>query len=208
MDFQQRDLLNLIRETCQHPPKSVGRQKGLTQIFRLIARSGKLWKESGLDYEDAWQQMALYFCQNLCTVYDPDRSSVTTWLNYYLKRRLQEARGRQQKQKKHFVSREIRVGDELLDILEMIPAPPDIRPMLEKTREWAETDPTGELRRTHIRGRPDVNCQFLILRRLPPETSWEAIAAEVGLPLTTLSSFYHRNCLPRLRKFAEMEGYL
>ncbi|MGC9525725.1 MAG: sigma-70 family RNA polymerase sigma factor [Limnospira sp.] len=208
MDFQERDLLKLIQETCQHPPKSVGRQKGLTQIFRFIARSGKLWQESHPDYEDAWQQMALYFCQNLCQVYDPDRSSVTTWLNQYLKRRLLDSRLRRQKQKNRFISSQIAVGDELFDILETIPSPPDIRPMLEKTRQWAETDPTGELRRTHIRGRPDVNCQFLILRRLPPETSWEAIAAQVGLPFTTLSSFYHRNCVPHLRKFAEMEGYL
>jgi hypothetical protein len=62
--------------------------------------------------------------------------------------------------------------------------------------------------RTHIAGRPEVNAQVLILRRLPPEASWKELSAEFNLPISTLSSFYQRQCIPRLRKFGESEGYL
>jgi hypothetical protein len=73
---------------------------------------------------------------------------------------------------------------------------------------WVQTDSEGELRRTCIKGRPDVNCQVLILQRLPPEVSWKELSEEFGLSIPTLSSFYQRQCLPRLRKFAELEGLL
>jgi hypothetical protein len=34
------------------------------------------------------------------------------------------------------------------------------------------------------------------------------LSEEFGLSIGTLSSFYKRQCLPRLRKFAEEQGYL
>ena len=71
-----------------------------------------------------------------------------------------------------------------------------------------EADPQGELRGIYITNRPDVTAQILILRRLPPETSWKDLAADYKLSVSTLSSFYQRQCLPRLRKFGELEGYL
>jgi hypothetical protein len=73
---------------------------------------------------------------------------------------------------------------------------------------WAKTDSEGELCGTYIKGRPDVNCQVLILKRLPPEVSWKELSEEFGLSIPTLSSFYQRQCLPRLRKFAELQGLL
>jgi hypothetical protein len=77
---------------------------------------------------------------------------------------------------------------------------------LEDLETWAQTDSEGELRRTCIKGRPDVNCQVLILKRLPPEVSWKELSEEFTLSIPTLSSFYQRQCIPRLRKFAESEG--
>jgi hypothetical protein len=79
---------------------------------------------------------------------------------------------------------------------------------LEELEIWAKTDSDGELRGTYIKGRPDVNCQVLILKRLPPEVSWKDLSEEFRLSIPTLSSFYQRQCLPRLRKFAELEGLL
>ena len=85
---------------------------------------------------------------------------------------------------------------------------PDIPPILETTRKWIETDPNGELRRTYIQGNPKVNCQVLLLQRLPPESSWEDLAVQYQMSVSTLSSFYRRQCLPRLREFGESQGYL
>ena len=96
---------------------------------------------------------------------------------------------------------------DLVDPIENLAAEPDIPPILDDVQRWAEADESGELRRVKIEG-SQVTCQTLILRRLPPEASWKDLAAEFGLSISTLSSFYQRQCLPRLRKFGETQGYL
>jgi hypothetical protein len=98
--------------------------------------------------------------------------------------------------------------EEALHPLDQVAAQPDVPPILEEVSRWAEADVNGELQHIHIEGQPDVNCQTLILRRLPPETSWKDLAKEFGLSVSTLSSFYQRQCMPRLRKFGESQGYL
>lgn len=208
-------LQSLIEETCRHPPQSVERQRGLTQLYRLIVKSGKLWREYTPYYEEVWQQTWLYFCLNLCEAttakdkYEADRSSVTTWLNFYLKQRLKDRALKAQHQKNRMVSASQPIdGDDTLTFLDTFEAPRDIPPILQATREWVETDPEGELQRIHIRGRKDVTCQLLLRRRLPPKTSWEELSTELNLPVSTLHSFYQRKCMPQLRKFGESEGYL
>jgi DNA-directed RNA polymerase specialized sigma24 family protein len=211
----EEQLSHLVEEACRHPAGSPERQKLLTQIIRLTA--GKLWKESNPYYQDALQQTWLYFCRNICEgttgqVYDSSLSSVITWLNVYLRRRLQDFYRIQQRQQARTVSTSVyqsASGDmsEGLDPVDMLVAPAETPPILDNVRIWAKTDSNGELRRVHIQGHPEVNCQVLILKRLPPEVSWKELAAEFNLAVPTLSSFYQRQCLPRLRKFAEMEGY-
>lgn len=211
------ELRQLVEEACKHPPGSLPRQKGMTQVIRLV--TGKLWSENVPYYQDALQQTWIYFCQNLCEAttgdrYNPERSTVTTWLNYYLRRRLQDFYIDRQKQQVRTVSGKVktsRSGEssaEVVDPIDILPANPDVPPILNEVRAWAEADKTGELRRVHIEGHPQVNCQELILRRLPPETSWKDLSAEFGLTVSTLSSFYQRQCLPRLRKFGESQGYI
>ncbi|MCL1491461.1 MAG: hypothetical protein M1G31_12010 [Pseudanabaena sp. Salubria-1] len=95
IDLEQQ-LAELVIETCQHPQGTIARQHGLTSLIRLINRSQKLWKDNSPYYEDALQQTWLYFCRNLCeattakSAYDSDRSNVITWMNAYLKYRLQD----------------------------------------------------------------------------------------------------------------------
>lgn len=206
----------LVSEACGHPPGSPQRQKLLTQIIRLTAN--RLWRESTPYYQDALQQTWLYFCRNVCEgltgqIYDPTYGSVITWLNAYLKRRLQDFYTNQNREQATTVSPRIRQSTsggirETIDPVDNLPATPQAPPILENLEIWAKTDSEGELRRTYIKGRPDVNCQVLILKRLPPEVSWRELSEEFELSIPTLSSFYQRQCLPRLRKFAELEGLL
>ena len=214
MSIAQDDLTPLVREICQHDPGSPQRQKGLTALIRTVRP--KLWCENTPYYEDALQQTWVYCCRNLCACttgkqYDPTQASVVTWLNAYLKRRLQDGFTAAQQQKKLMVSEFSRSGDDasgdrsLLDTLE---STPDIPPMLDRVKQWAETDPDGELRQSHIEGHPNITCQVLLLRRLPPETPWKELATEFGVSVGSLSSFYTRQCLPRLRNFGKAEGYL
>ncbi len=214
--FSEEQLPYLVAQACQHPAGSAQRQKNLTKIIRLAAN--KLWKENTPYYQDALQQTWLYFCHNICEgntgkPYDLNRGSVLTWLNFYLKQRLRDCYINKQKETLTRVSIPLGQWDSVqthqnVDPIENIPANPDVPPLLEEIKSWAKTDPEGELRRIHITNRPDVTCQLLILRRLPPEESWKALAAELNLTISTLSSFYQRQCLPRLRKFGELEGYL
>jgi hypothetical protein len=209
-------LRNLVAEACGHPHGSPQRQKLLTQIIRLTAN--RLWRESTPYYQDALQQTWLYFCRNVCEgltgqIYDPTYGSVITWLNAYLKRRLQDFYLNQNREQATTVPLRIRQStsggtSEIIDPVDNLPATPQVPPILEDLETWAKTDSHGELRGTYIKGRPDVNCQVLILKRLPPEVSWRELSEEFGLSIPTLSSFYQRQCLPRLRKFAELEGLL
>lgn len=210
----EEQFRQLVAQICRHPLGSLQRQQGLTKLIRLISHSKKLWQENTLYYQDALQQTWMYLCQNLCESgtgqkYNPDRSSVTTWLNRYLKWRLLDFRlAEQANQKRKSIIKSGEKSDRATDPIENLAASPDIPPILESTRNWCLSDPEGELQSLSIRGHPTVTCQVLILKRLPPETSWEDLSREFGISVSTLSSFYQRQCLPQLRKFGETEGYL
>ncbi len=209
-------LRGLVSEACKNPPGSPHRQKRLTQIIRLT--TSKLWRETTPYYQDALQQTWLYFCRNICEgttgqAYDPNYGTIITWLNAYLKRRLQDFYLNQHREKAITVPMKVYQSgsgesSDILDPIDNLAATPEAPPILENIRAWAEEDAKGELRGTCIKGHPDVNCQVLILKRLPPEASWKELSEEFSLQIPTLSSFYQRQCLPRLRKFAEFEGYL
>ena len=206
-------LHQLVTEACKYPVGSRERQKNLTKIIRLI--NSKLWRENAPYYEDALQQTWIYFCQNLCEAktakqaYDPNRASVITWLNNYLKRRLQDHYLRVQKEKATQASvRKFDDTGDSFDLVANIPAPPQPPTLLPELKKWLAADPENKLRKTYIQNHPEVNCQVLILRRLPPETPWKQLEKEFGISSKTLSSFYQRKCLLYLRKFAQSEGYL
>jgi len=207
----EQQLKQLVQETCQHPHGSIARQRALTSLIRLINRSQKLWKDSSTYYEDALQLTWLYFCRNLCeaitakSAYDSDRSNVITWMNAYLKRRLQDMYIENQQQQLQHVLEEgedRKITDQIVD---RIIAPPQPSNLLDQVRQWVESDKTKVLQRTYIRDRADVNAQVLILRRLPPESSWQILAQEFALPVSTLSSFYQRKCIPLLKEFYEQQ---
>lgn len=204
-------LDSLVTEACKHPPGSAARQRNLTRIIRLIGP--KLWREHTPYYPDALQQTWVYFCQNICEgntgrAYDPERGTIVTWLNFYLKKRLHDFYTDARKQEKTIAAPKSDDSTESPDPLENIASEPDVPPLLEQVKQWVEEDADGELSCIHIANRPEVTAQVLILRRLPPETSWKDLATEFNLSVSTLSSFYQRQCLPRLRKFGESEGYL
>lgn len=207
MSELDQQIRELVAEACGHPPGSPLRQRKLTQVIRLV--SSKLWKESVSYYQDALQQTWIYFCKNICAAYDPNLASVPTWLNAYLKRRLQDGYIAAQKQAQQEIPSWQNQDGEWVNVADTLPdLRGDVEPIWEKVRVWAKEDQDGELRQIHIEGRPEITCQVLILRRLLSETSWKALSEEFGIAIPTLSSFYRRQCMPRLRKFGETEGYM
>lgn len=211
MNKLEERLDSLVTEACKHPPGSAARQRNLTRIIRLIGP--KLWREHTPYYPDALQQTWVYFCQNICEgktgrAYDPERGTIVTWLNFYLKKRLHDFYTDARKREKTIATPKSDDSTESPDPLENIASEPDVPPLLEQVKQWVEEDADGQLSCIHIANRPEVTAKVLILRRLPPETSWKDLATEFNLSVSTLSSFYQRQCLPRLRKFGESEGYL
>ncbi|MEN8447553.1 MAG: sigma-70 family RNA polymerase sigma factor [Cyanobacteria bacterium J06555_13] len=204
-------LLKLVSDTCAHPPGSAQRQRGQTKLIRALGP--QLWHTYDAYYADALQQTWIYFCRNLCEAttgraYNPAVARLTTWLNAYLKRRLQDFRIAETQQRAKTVSSYSSRGDGVLDPVDRLPAPADIPPLLEQVLAWAQTDADGSLRATHINNHPTVTAQLLILKRLPPETPWKELSADYGISVGTLSSFYQRQCLTRLREFGQQQGYL
>lgn len=213
MSVLEQQLEQLVTETCKHPYGSLGRQRGLTSLVRLINRSQKLWRDSSWYYEDALQLTWLYFCRNLCEAitakasYDIEKSNVITWLNAYLKRRLQDMYIEDQQKQKISISidKEDSNGVVISQAIDCIAVSPQPSNLLEQLRQWVEKDQTKVLKRTYIRDRADVNAQILILKRLPPETSWQILSQEYSLSISTLSSFYQRKCIPLLKEFYEQQ---
>ncbi|MCC5632186.1 sigma-70 family RNA polymerase sigma factor [Nostoc sphaeroides] len=201
-----QQLQYLVAEVCSHPAKSLMRRQKLSDIVRVVMKSGKLWKENTPYYNDALQQTWLYFCRNP-EQYNPESCSVITWLDNCLKWRLQDFRSREAEIQAKIVPLSSLEVENTTNTVESLPAATDIPPILEETYQWAFTDPDNDLASTHVQGRPDVTCQILILRRLPPETPWKNIAKEFDLPPSTAPNFYKRECLPRLRNFALRQGY-
>jgi hypothetical protein len=206
----EEHLQQLVVAACQHPPDSLERAKTLTQIIRLI--SPQLWREDAPYYPDALQETWLYFCRNICErgtadPYNPSRASLSTWLNAYLRFRL---RNYYIEQQERFSKQSESISEQsaLISEVDKVVGDYEIPPILEEVKAWAEADATGELTAIHIRNHPDVTAQLLILKRLPPEAGWKQLAEELGLSVSTLSSFYQRKCFPLLRNFAKSRGYI
>lgn len=202
-------LKALVANTCQHPKGSPQRQRGLTQLIRLMTR--QLWHSPAAYYADALQQTWIYFCRNLCEAttgraYDPAVASPITWLNAYLKRRLQDFQIAENRSRATTVSQFSFSDDEgNLDPVDRLPAPPDVPPWLEQVRAWAESSP--DLEAMHVGKHPEITARVLILKRLPPETPWKTLSADYGVSIGTLSSFYQRQCLSKLRDYGQSQGY-
>lgn len=210
MNQPQKPIQALVDEACRHPVGSAIRQKRLTQIIRLV--TDQLWHERVPYYQDALQQTWIYFCQNLCEAttgraYDPTKASIVTWLNAYLKRRLQDGYLASRKDGIWTVQANSSADNtSQRDPTEQLEARPDIPPMLQEVKHWAEVDP--RLEKIHITGRPNITGRLLVLKRLPPEIPWKVLAAELNVSIGTLASFYQRQCMPLLREFGQNQGYL
>lgn len=199
-------IQQLVATACQHPPGSRERQFLLTKVIRAIFP--KLWKENTPYYDDALQQTWLFFLNNICVSYDPALASVASWLNAYLKRRLQDMYLDAQNQRRMEIPMWQGLDGDVIDVQDLLAAPrTSSETVLEEVRQWVENDAKEELSKIWLRSCPQVNCQVLIQRRLS-ETSWKALSEEFGLSIPTLSTFYQRQCMPRLRKFGKESGYL
>jgi hypothetical protein len=199
-----------ILEASQHQVGSRQRDRSLTQAIRAI--TPKLWRAYTPYYPDALQQTWLYFVKNGCQTYDRDRGCIITWLNSYLWYRHQDLAQQAIKRQCQEVPIDLDAANTEdsygYALREVSGREYGSLFLLEQVSNWVATDLNNMLRNTHVRGRPDIDAQTLIQLRLPPETSWKNISAQFDVPISTLSGFYRRQCLPLLRSFGYAEGLL
>ena len=217
MTERDQPFNQLICTACACEKESLQRQRHLNQLIRQLMTSGKLWRQADVpeaDYQDILQKSWVYLCCNLCEAttaampYDPQRSSILTWINAYIKMRILDYRLEIGRMKQERVAAKTLENGTVVDPIAMLPAPAEAPPILQEILTWLERD-SAVLRRVHLRDRPDINCKALILRRLPPdETDWNRLAQEFGVAESTLQGFYRQKCLPRLREAGKQLGYL
>ncbi len=217
MNELDQSFNQLIRKTCACEKDSPQRQSNLDQLIRQLLASGKLWRKADIpevDYQDILQKSWIYLCCNLCEAstaalpYDPQRSSILTWINAYIKMRVLDYRLELDRIKQERIFRKRLENGTVLDPLALLPAPAEPPPILQEVLAWLERD-SAVLARVHLRNHPDINCKALILRRLPPNgTAWKQLAQEFGVAESTLQGFYRQKCLPRLQEAGKHLGYL
>lgn len=200
----QNQVQDLILKARQYPDDSQKRNYYLTQIIRLI--EPKLWKFHTPYYADALQQTWIYFVKNVCTTYDPSRANVVTWLNHHLRFRHHDLVKKAQTYQQREISLDAELSDHQGSTLKISDIPTreyGSLSWLETVIQQIELDVDGTLRQIHLKDHPELNCQSLMLLRLPPETPWKEISAQFGVPLPTLSCFYRRKCIPYLQQLAQ-----
>jgi DNA-directed RNA polymerase specialized sigma24 family protein len=208
------DLSSLVLEACQHDPGSPQRQRLLTEIIRQVQRSGKVWRDYQIpleQYHEALQSTWIWFCQNI-EKYDPMRANPITWFNCILKFRIKDIRRKQVQYEMHFQPNCCCHGssDKMLDLIDRLPAPEldQSEEMLTDLCTWLDEDRSNLVQKT-VRNYPEINVYVLITRRLPTEhqVSWQVLSQEFGVSVSTLSSFYQRQCVPVLREFVRSQGW-
>ncbi len=214
MDEPNQPFQPLVRRCCA---TQQDRQRCLEQLIKELLASGKLWHRPSdipeADYEDILQKSWIYFCCNLCeaataaTPYNPERSSLPTWINAHIRWRILDYRLEKSRENQIRAQGKVMHDGSEIDPIPRIPASPDPPPILQDVQAWLERD-VQILRRVHLRDRPDINCYTLIPRRLPPETCWKQLAQTFEITESTLQGFYRRECLPRLRAAGRELGYL
>lgn len=208
-------LRHLVIEACSSPVGSAERQSAFSEIFRLVMKSKKLWRESSPYYADALQEMWEYCFLKLDDPedgYKSDVCRVTTWLDNRLKKILRRYRDRSRRQLDRYAFT-IQFDDgQILDPVDSLMAPPDSQfalDMLTHLLNWVSEDPDHSLRNRVCAKYPKINAQVLLLRRLPPrEQSWTDISVELGADKTYIAQWYSRYCNPFLRDWGRIHGYL
>jgi len=212
-DEVDKQLKQLAIEAQQHPPKSELRQQALAKLLSAIQQSGKLvhprqgqfqgfYEEI---YAEALQRLFYFMCEQIDR-YNPEKE-VLQWVNFLLKQRFFIEASREVLpllpngiRNGHFT----RLTIEDLDRNHLNEANPQLTPLLsEEVIQCLEEDPEGIFQAACVADNAAANFQYLAMSRAAGYT-WKEISAELGMTISTLSSFYKRSLTkfaPRIREY-------
>lgn len=199
---QDQQLLEAVRLAQNSPSGSLDRRRALDKFVRIVMMSKRLYRPpisrlppqcQGAYQEicnDAQQALMLYVCQHIDR-YDVTKASVMGWLNMLMDRRFVIVGIKQfQDGRERRLGKRRRLRD-LMRAEEDIPAPEPESANYADLRQLITEDPEGLLQSKHLRERPEITLQLLLLRRLDDQT-WDDMATEFGISLQTLHSFFQR----------------
>jgi hypothetical protein len=144
------------------------------------------------NYEDALQNTCLTFClkiQNLAVLGQIDSVHLIFAFNRYLRWRLFDEK----------------VKPCHLEFIDNIAAPQDTAIAFDRIVEWISTDPDRVLSQTSMPKYNHITAQIILKHRFPAITGWKELSRRLNAPISSLSAFFRRRCLPLLREFAQNE---
>jgi DNA-directed RNA polymerase specialized sigma24 family protein len=196
-------LRQLVEIAQQHPPNSRDRKKALAKLISVLQQSKQLTRPRRGQfqgfyeeiYREALQRLFTYVCDRIDD-YDAQRGRVLQWVNFLLSRRffIEASREVLPTVPKGVDPKAVtRLSLEDLDSNNPSELNPQLTPSLsEDLKHYLQEDPDGIFQMTCITQCPKANFQYIALKRLDGY-SWQELAAELNLGISTLSSFYQRS---------------
>ena len=211
-----QQLQQLVEEIKQYSNSDgsttirVKRRVALNKFVNTISKSGRLSKQtqwSGIpNYEDYYNEaLQLTFLEicNKIDEYNP-QYPVMAWVNQIFHWRFIDVVKKEQKRGMIMVPK----GDKVSTILSLDDINKEIQTEIqiseeEEVKNIIKKDPDKYLVKQHLRDRPDANLQVILLFLLSGK-KWKEISQELGVPMTSASSFYQRrmhNIVAYLKKY-------
>ncbi len=200
------DKLKQLALTVQdYAPNSELRSYALRELIRAINISGKLCSPYKyrfspevykVIYEEALMETFMFICTKIDN-YDPERGKkkFMNWVNFKLEKAVL------------ICCNKLKIYQELqffeLSDLDKITAPVTAPSLAESLVDYIKKDPDNLFTKSYVKGNPDANFRTIALARISGQ-SWQEIAQQFNISVSTLSSFYRRNC-QRFKSILEQE---
>ena len=209
-DSQQRDnalnqqLQELVEEIKQYSANAdraiirVKRRVALNKFVNAVVNSGRLSKQTQwmgvANYEDYHNEALQLTFMEICSKIDEynPQYPVMAWVNKIFHWRFIDVVNKERKKGITKIPKGEKISPVLSldDITKEIPQSNKLS-QTEIIKEVINKDPEKYLIAEHLRGHPEANLKSILLFLLSGK-KWKEISQELGVPLTTASSFYQR----------------
>lgn len=199
-------LQELITQAQQTSDKAT-RRIALNKLITAINQSGRLSRLSKwtgvMYYEELYNEAKSEAFMEICRKiddYNPEYP-VMVWVNQLLNWRFSDlARKEQKKGITNLPKSQKSEAIPSLDELKLNIASFDNRDQdMVVLKDFIRDDPENLLKSQHIKNRPEVNFQSILLM-ICDSQSWKDISDSLGVPIPTASSFYQR-CLNKFLRY-------
>ena len=210
-DSQQRDnalnqqLQELVEEIKQYSASNdsvtvkVKRRIGLNKLINTIEASGRLSKQTqwfGLpNYEDYYNEALQLTFIEICDKVDEynPKYPVMAWVNQIFNWRFIDVINKEQKKGLTNVPKKKKIPPIIsLDWLKIKLIIDKEISEIEEIKEIINQDPEKYLINEHVKAHTEANLKAILLLLLEGN-KWKEISQELGVSISTVSSFYYRN---------------